>query len=86
MEHGFLIDISMITVVVLIIALCIAEWKYQLPKEMLIGSAGIIVYVGFVSNELGKGVDLDLAIYKFPIIGIVGLLFFIIGLLIMFKK
>ena len=50
------------------------------------GAIGVIVYIGFVYNEMGKGVDFDIAIWTFPIIGIAGLILLIVGLFISLKK
>ena len=78
------------TIVILVIALiitgiCIALWKFHVSGTILWGSIGIIVYLGFVVNEMDS-VDFDTAIWKFPIIGIAGLILLIIGIYIEFKK
>ena len=64
----------------------IALWKYHVPGTILWGSIGIIVYLGFIVNEMSKGIDFDTAIWKFPIIGIAGLILLIIGIYNKFKK
>ena len=64
----------------------IALYKYHVPGTILWGSIGIIVYLGFVVNEMSKGIDFDTAIWKFPIIGIAGLILLIIGIYNKFKK
>jgi hypothetical protein len=60
-------------------------WKFHVSGTILWGSIGIIVYLGFVVNEMDR-VDFDTAIWKFPIIGIAGLILLIIGIYIEFKK
>jgi len=82
--------VDMETIVILVITLiftgiCIALWKFHVPGTILWGSIGIIVYLGFVVNEMDS-VDFDTAIWKFPIIGIAGLILLIIGIYIEFKK
>ena len=64
----------------------IALYKYHVPGTILWGSIGIIVYLGFVVNEMSKGIDFDTAIWKFPIIGILGLISLVIGIYIELKK
>ena len=78
------------TIVILVITLiftgiCIALWKFHVPGTILWGSIGIIVYLGFVVNEMDS-VDFDTAIWKFPIIGIAGLILLIFGLFMHFNK
>ena len=78
------------TIVALVITLiftgiCIALWKFHVPGTILWGSIGIIVYLGFVVNEMDS-VDFDTAIWKFPIIGIAGLILLIFGLFMHFNK
>jgi|TARA_B100001964_G_C13905519_1_gene453538 hypothetical protein len=82
-------DMEMIEVLVstlIFIGICIALWKFHVPGTVLWGSIGIIVYLGFVVNEMSKGVDFGTAIWKFPIIGIAGLILLIVGLFISFQK
>ena len=84
-----IVDMEMIEVLVstlIFIGICIALWKFHVPGTILWGSIGIIVYLGFVVNEMDKGVDFDTAIWKFPIIGIAGLILLIIGIYNKFKK
>ena len=81
-------DMEMIEVLVstlIFIGICIALWKFHVPGTILWGTIGIIVYLGFVVNEMDS-VDFDTAIWKFPIIGIAGLILLIIGIYIEFKK
>ena len=73
-------------ILILLVVGGIALWKFYVPGTILWGVIGIIVYIGFVYNEMGKGVDFDTAIYTFPIIGIAGLILLIVGLFINFKK
>ena len=63
----------------------IALYKYHVPGTILWGIIGIIVYLGFVVNEMDS-VDFDTAIWKFPIIGILGLISLVIGIYIELKK
>ena len=84
-----IVDMEMIGILVstlIFIGICIALWKFHVPGTILWGSIGIIVYLGFVVNEMDKGVDFDTAIWKFPIIGIAGLILLIIGIYNKFKK
>ena len=79
-------EIIGILVGIIIVIGCIALWKYHVPGTILWGSIGIIVYLGFIVNEMSKGVDFDIAIYTFPIIGIAGLILLIFGLFMYFNK
>ena len=84
-----IVDMEMIGVLVITLiftGICIALWKFHVPGTILWGSIGIIVYLGFVVNEMDKGVDFDTAIWKFPIIGIAGLILLIFGLFMHFNK
>ena len=75
------------TLILILLIVCgIALWKFHVPGTILWGAIGVIVYIGFVYNEMGKGVDFDIAIWTFPIIGIAGLILLIVGLFINFKK
>ena len=79
------------TIVILVITLiftgiCIALWKFHVPGTILWGTIGIIVYLGFVVNEMDKGVPFEIAIYTFSIIGIAGLILLIFGLFMYFNK
>ena len=78
-------EIIGILVGIIIVIGCIALWKYHVPGTILWGSIGIIVYLGFVVNEMDS-VDFDTAIWKFPIIGIAGLILLIFGLFMHFNK
>ena len=84
-----IVDMEMIGILVITLiftGICIALWKFHVPGTVLWGSIGIIVYLGFVVNEMSKGVDFGTAIWKFPIIGIAGLILLIVGLFISFQK
>ena len=78
-------EIIGILVGIIIVIGGIALWKYHVPGTILWGSIGIIVYLGFVVNEMDS-VDFDTAIWKFPIIGIAGLILLIFGLFMHFNK
>jgi|TARA_B100001964_G_scaffold153576_1_gene168920 hypothetical protein len=83
-----IVDMEMIGILVITLiftGICIALWKFHVPGTILWGTIGIIVYLGFVVNEMDS-VDFDTAIWKFPIIGIAGLILLIIGIYIEFKK
>ena len=73
-------------ILILLVVGGIALWKFHVPGTILWGVIGIIVYIGFVYNEMSKGVDFDIAIWTFPIIGIAGLILLIVGLFISLKK
>ena len=73
-------------ILILLIVGGIALWKLHVPGTILWGAIGIIVYIGFVYNEMSKGVPFERAIYTFNIIGIAGLILLIVGLFINFKK
>tara|TARA_Y100000294_G_C8449064_1_gene293955 strand:- start:97 stop:378 length:282 start_codon:yes stop_codon:yes gene_type:complete len=71
-------------------------WKYHASGTILWGSIGIIVYIGFVVNEMGKGIDFNIA-WRYPseffpvdllilLIGILSLISLLIGIYIEFKK
>ena len=77
--------IVILVITLIFIGICIALWKFHVPGTILWGSIGIIVYLGFVVNEMDR-VDFDTAIWKFPIIGIAGLILLIIGIYNKFKK
>ena len=78
-------EIIGILVGIIIVVGGIALWKYHVPGTILWGTIGIIVYLGFVVNEMDR-VDFDTAIWKFPIIGILGLISLVIGIYIELKK
>ena len=73
----------------------IALYKYHVPGTILWGIIGIIVYLGFVTNEMGKGISFNIAwqspsVY-FPdvlvlLIGMLGLISLLIGIYIELKK
>ena len=75
-----------IVIIIILILFVVADWKFNVPSTILWGAAGIIVYIGFVYNEMGKGKPFNEAIWTFPIIGIAGLILLIVGLFINFKK
>ncbi len=84
-----IVDMEMIEVLVstlIFIGICIALWKFHVSGTILWGSIGVIVYIGFVCNEMSKGVPFERAIYTLNIIGIGGLILLIVGLFINFKK
>ena len=73
-------------ILILLVVGGIALWKFHVPGTILWGVIGIIVYIGFVYNEMSKGVPFERAIYTFNIIGIVGLILLIVGVFVIFRK
>ena len=73
-------------IIILLVVGSIALWKFHVPGTILWGTIGIIVYLGFVVNEMDKGVPFEIAIYTFSIIGIAGLILLIFGLFMYFNK
>jgi|TARA_B100001079_G_scaffold256889_1_gene253744 hypothetical protein len=73
-------------IIILLVVGSIALWKFHVPGTILWGGIGIIVYLGFVVNEMDKGVPFEIAIYTFSIIGIAGLILLIFGLFMYFNK
>ena len=82
-------------ILILLIVRGIALWKFHVPGTILWGAIGVIVYIGFVYNEMGKGVNLKLALISpsvvFPpvlvlLIGLLGLISLLIGIYIEIKK
>jgi|TARA_B100001964_G_C13856347_1_gene432437 L-asparagine transporter-like permease len=78
-------DILITLISCLLVIGAIALWKYRIPSLILWGGILIIIYLGFVVNELYSK-DFDEAIHTFPLVGILGLILLIIGIFIKFKK
>ncbi len=49
-------------IIILLVVGSIALWKFHVPGTILWGGIGIIVYLGFVVNEMDKGVPFEIAI------------------------
>jgi len=85
---GTLIDIIL---VIGIPSLMYAEYKYNVPGTIRWGGIGVIVYIGFVYNEMSKGIDFNRA-WQYPsyyipdflilLIGLLGLISLLIGIYI----
>ena len=58
----------------------ISLYKYNVPGTILWGGIGVIVYIGFVYNEMSKGINF-IEVSQFPTISIPYLLVSLIGLL-----
>ena len=67
------------TLILILLIVCgIALWKFHVPGTILWGAIGVIVYIGFVYNEMGKGVDFYLLLLLL-IISIFSQAFFNLG-------
>ena len=92
MEMGTLIGIIL---VIGVISLIYAEYKYNVHGTILWGGIGVIVYLGFVYNEMSKGIDFNRA-WQYPsyyipdflilLIGLLGLISLLIGIYIKLIK
>ena len=58
----------------------ISLYKYNVPGTILWGGIGVIVYIGFVYNEMSKGINF-IEVSQFPTTSIPYLLVSLIGLL-----
>ena len=84
-----------IILVIGVISLGYAEYKYNVPGTILWGGIGVIVYLGFVYNEMSKGINF-IEVSQFPtisipyllvsLIGLLGLISLLIGIYIELKK
>ena len=73
----------------------ISLYKYNVPGTILWGGIGVIVYIGFVYNEMSKGINF-IEVSQFPttsipyllvsLIGLLGLISLLIGIYIELKK
>ena len=73
----------------------ISLYKYNVPGTILWGGIGVIVYLGFVYNEMSKGINFNRA-WQYPsvyipdfivlLIGLLGLISLLIGIYIELKK
>ena len=73
----------------------ISLYKYNVPGTILWGGIGVIVYLGFVYNEMSKGINF-IEVSQFPttsipyllvsLIGLLGLISLLIGIYIELKK
>ena len=80
-----------IILVIGVISLGYAEYKYNVPGTILWGGIGVIVYLGFVYNEMSKGINFSRA-WQYPsyyipdflilLIGLLGLISLLIGIYI----
>ena len=80
-----------IILVIGVISLGYAEYKYNVPGTILWGGIGVIVYLSSVYNEMSKGIDFNRA-WQYPsyyipdflilLIGLLGLISLLIGIYI----
>jgi len=80
--------------IVLVIG-AISLYKYNVPGTILWGGIGVIVYIGFVYNEMSKGINFNTA-WKYPsayipdflvlLIGVLGLISLLISIYTELKK
>ena len=87
--------IFQILALVVVLLVFVAFIKFHIPGTILWGGLGLFVYMMFVYNEMGKGVNLKLALISpsvvFPpvlvlLIGLLGLISLLIGIYIEIKK